>query len=437
MLAVAFATVADASAATEAAEWHHHHRHHRQHLRESWPEEHERPVRHRASLAGVTTESSTEVREALGEVAELIREDDQAVGDIAQKSKPVDPLAPLKAGLFPKAHPVVARAMSNMKGDLEDLKEKQFVTKNGRDAYQTTQAVTMARMVEGRNMKYEMQQKETKMKTLSRRLTTLEAESARVREEHDRIVVRLHSVMEPRISSMERRLRKKEDLLSKAEDRLRGWSNLKNKYKASALARLQDRDARLQQWEQSRQALEKAKADELTAHKAYEAMREDAGHEIEAFKYASTKADSAESQEQEAKDNRMHEEESVAKMRNVLKIEESRIDTSLVVGEERIQRRVARARAEEAKAESNLKDEKANFAAWQSQERQREMEASKVKAGFEKAAQAFADKRGEVLSKASDSAVHRETASSDYSESDDWAWDGENSDIDNLSIGAQ
>lgn len=391
-------------------------------------------MRHRASLAGMETESSTEVREALSEVAELIKEDDQATQDIAGQHKPVDPLGPLKAGLFPKAHPVVARAMSKMKGDLEDLKEKQTITKSGREAYQSNQAITMARMVEGRNMRYEMQQKETKMKTLAHRLKTLEAESARVREEHDRIVVRLHSVMGPRIAAMERRLHKREEALSKAEDRLHGWSNLKNKYKASALLRLQDRDARLQQWEESRKALAKAQAEELAAHKAYESMRESAGHEIEAFKYASTKEDSAESQEQEAKEDRMHEEESVAKMRNVLKIEESRIDTSLVVGEERISRRVALARAEEAKAEANLKDEKARFAAWQAQERHREEEAAKVKAGFEKAEKEFADKRGQVLEKASDSAVHRETASSDYSESDDWAWDGENSDIDNLSL---
>lgn len=391
------------------------------------------PRRHLMTLAGVESESSTEVREALGEVAELIREDEEAV-------PPVDSsITHIKADIhqmFPKAHPVVARAMGNMKDDLQDLKAKASSTKNGRDAYEKDQSITMAHMMDGRRMRYEMQKRETKMKFLAHRLQKLEDEQARVREEHDRVVVRLHSVMEPRIKAMERRLHGREDKLSKAEQRLQGWTNLKSKYKASALVRLQDRDARLQSWESSRAALEKAKVEEREAKKSYETMREDANHEIEAFKYASTKADSAEAQEEEAKEDQAHEVESVDKMRNVLKVEENRIDSSLVVGEERIARRVAQARAEKVQAEAKLKETKAQFVAWQAQERNREEQAAKVKESFETAAKAFAEKRDQVLQNASNTAVHRETASSDYSENDDWAWDGENGDIDTLSIGA-
>jgi len=445
-VAALLAALGPAAAATSEADGHHHH--HRRHHR-SWRggARHGSHLRHRASLASEESQvssraaSSAEVQEALRAVDELIAEEsrDSEAPQATQPAAAAEPATAAaapdpKAELFPKAHHLLSREMDGMSDSLRELKDKKSQTDEGHDKLETAQQEAMARMMQGNKMKHLMHQRETNMKVLERRLRRLEGENERIRAEHDRVVVRLHAVMGPRIKSMERRTHRRKVALAKADEGIKGWASLRDKYKASALLKMSERDGDLERWKEAQAAEAKAIEEERAAHDTFDEMKRATNHDVAAFQYANTKFDAWSSKGQERRERAEKEQASVQRMQHILKMEEKQLDASLSIGEERLQRRVAKAKAARDQAMAVLRATKARYAEWQSEERTREEQAAKLKAGFHVAEREFATKRAEVLQNASAAAFEREAATSDYSPGDDWAWES-NPEEDSVNVG--
>jgi len=199
---------------------------------------------------------------------------------------------------------------------------------------------------------------------------------------------------------------------------------MRRKLKAAAVAKLQERSHALEALRQTEDALKEAQREQEEALKGYKDARREASQEVEAFRDANTRYRAIGAKEKEEERFVDKEAASLGKMREILAMEERRIDAFLVAGQGRLEGKLRHVAAARDEAERSLAATKKRYSAWQAEARDWAEEAERRAATYKTSQQRYDTDRNRLLGAAEAKAARGLEGSSSLA-SEDWAWSGE------------
>jgi len=245
----------------------------------------------------------------------------------------------------------------------------------------------------------------------------LEGDRLRLDMTHRSLSSSLLRIMDPKIKYAISSRRKKLRKLSILESRDQEWTSKAEKFHASALAKLQERQKTKADLEAALVAEEKAHQERKAAEKRFGVVERDTTFNIEGYKYSATEERAAMSKKMRGKDEASQADASVKRLTRILSAEERRVDESMTVGKDRVQHKLRQLEEAQKKSKAKLTMLRREYAEWQGQQQAWATHLTAARHGTGMASQNFADAQEAVLTSARNQVI------SDSKQDIDWAWD--------------
>lgn len=325
--------------------------------------------------------------------------------------------------LFPQSHPIVQRALNGMEGELKLLRgEQDAFTKQSNEVKDNAQKAHDGIKV-GAAIHREIAAAKANMLAEENVVMRIESQQKRLKEEHDGIQAKLHKAMDPRIALRGVLVQRKKHDLEKTNKEVNRWDSLGEKQKVNALEMLRQRKAALGELQEAQEAMKVAAQKEEVAQSAYEESKKRVSESVEALNVFETRLRASKSVQVTQEEAVTQEEISLDRTQEILKVEVERLDHALSTGEERLDARMAKAKASAVKAESKFALAKTSYSTWEAEQKKLVDAAAKEVSQYEDQEKTFYHNRENVMKTASDKAGAQAAAQSDFDDSD-WAWSG-------------
>jgi len=325
------------------------------------------------------------------------------------------------AEAFPRVHPEVSKALSDMDSKVTELNGKGKTAKESMEVLTNARTEATSHLTDGVALQHTMARLQASIRAQDEKLRGLQAQEGRFKREHDVHYSRLRTMMDPQIFTVKQRLHRHLKSLVKKQQELKSWDEAAEKYKKVALETLRERHHMLQMYKQAEEALTKAKEDVETADKNYQAEKKQASQQVGAYKFAEAKFRAAEEKEKVMEESTGREKMSLKKLRLVFKAQKRQMEDSLALAHGELQKRLRKGRLIREEAIQELQHAQERYAAWQQEQRTLTQNTAEKKQQYETASKAYADERGQVIREAEQKAGSQATSDSDWAW-DDWAW---------------
>lgn len=334
--------------------------------------------------------------------------------DDADQAEKVAAKAAMNPMSLPGRHPSVEKALGNMGGDLEELKEKKMVAQETRGELEGTVSQAVSHMNDAMSIKHAIAAKEAQMRKAKNKLLNLEREARHNDETHKSLVTSLHRVLEPKLEFARERLQKKEMVLEREAKATKGWEEKKDVLHSNALERLKAKKAAHESLLQAEHAVAVAKEEQVRADKVDRYERQRTSQEVQSFRYADTRFKAEITHQKAAEEAAVAARASVQKLNNVLAVESEKVEESVEVNKNRIHHKMEEVEAGRQKNAEELASLEGRYREWQENQRQRAAEVVRKSHDTAIAAQAYANRQKQVLDSATTKVVHDAEAKSDW-----------------------
>lgn len=332
--------------------------------------------------------------------------------------------------VYPRTHPIVSHTLEHsMEDRIVNLNDRAEARKEAQQRLASASNEALARMNDAVALQRTIKMEEAEIRMQDSKLQGLEEEEASSKRRHDELIAKVRAIVEPRVLNMEERVEQRKEALEKAQADVKEWTNLIEKYKSSAVGRLEDRNHLKKQLQDAEDALDKAQQAEAYTTKMYQKAKNTASREVEIYKYAYAHFEAKRAHMEAQQDATNRETTSLEKMRSILKMQEHRIDSALDARKDHLQQEVRQTSQARDAAAHALQLEKKQFAGWKVAQRERVEDEAKKREEYEAANKAFTDERAQTLNNANAQAGRAAENSNDWAW-DDWAWDGSGGDPD-------
>lgn len=317
---------------------------------------------------------------------------------------------------LPGRHPAVEKELDEMAPQRRALKEKKMVEEKARGELQGSVTQAVRHMNDGMGIKQQMAKKEAQLRVEGEKIHMFEADTGRLEKTRQNLMESLHRIMDTKLAYARARFEKKEQVKQKDLEALDVWKNKKDQLKTSAIGFLKAKESSHASLLQAEEAVAEAQRRADIARKQYEYDRQMASREIQSFRYAETRYKAELTHEQSAEVSERAAKESVDKLTNILSDEERKVDETMTVKREHLQKRIEGFEKLREKSGKELEELEHQYSSWQEQQRSRAHEVAQQKQQTEVASQAFAEGQKEVLDTAQQKVVQ------EAEKGKDWAW---------------
>lgn len=326
--------------------------------------------------------------------------------------------------VYAQAHPLTSHALKTKMADrITEMKDQQELAEQDRKRLANARDDVIDHLEGGPAIRHEMGLEVAALHLQEKNLKQFGAERARTQSEHDRLVRKLKTIMDPRIDALTDRVKAQSKLEAASMKDAKAWLLQRTKYQKVASEKVRDRDSALSKLQAASQAEKEARLAEEQAKKDYEASRKDASKKVSEFHYIDTKYKTFASIEGQRKHDLQEEKRGLEKMRKIYRMEQKRIDESLVTEREQLHIRVRQAESAHSKAQRSLDRLKMKYKKWKAEQLEKSREVVRMKDLYDESQMDYASDRKDVLDAAAQKAgTHLERSSGWVN--NDWAWDG-------------
>jgi len=328
---------------------------------------------------------------------------------------------------FPRVHPEVSKALSDMDSKVSDLNGKGTTAKESMEVLTNARTEAIAHLTDGVALQHTMARLQARIRAQDDKLRGLQTQEGRFRREHDEHYARLRSMMDPQIFTIKERLHRHLRSLAKKQQELKSWDEAVEKYKKVALETLRERHHMLQMYKQAEEALTKAKNNVEMADKNYQEEKKLASQNVGAYKFSEAKFRASEEKEKVMEESASREKMSLKRLRIVFKAQKRQMEDSQAAAHGELQKRLRKGRLIREEAVKDLQHAQEQYAVWQQEQRTLAQNTADKKQQYETASKAYAEERGQVIQEAEHKAGSQATSDSDWAW-DDWAWTGDSHD---------
>jgi len=318
-------------------------------------------------------------------------------------------------------HPLVARALDNMDGDLKVLKREREDMDSAREDMSESKARALSHMNDAVSLQRELVRASNLAKGQERVQKKLEAEQSKLQSTHDGLYNKLDAIMSPKLAKAQQRVAKENEAVQQALVDQTKWDGKAKQYRATALEALKKKKEALKALKAADKALVQARKNREKAEIEYRKAKNGVNGKVEAFRFADTELRAAISKKAEREAMVKDATAAVDELQGIIDAETKRIDEALEVGKKRFNMRIQRTNAILSEAQNAERDLKARYGEWQGAQRERAKEAAATEEKYKEELKGYDDKRESIFDGALANAAHKAEAISDWAD-DDWAW---------------
>jgi len=322
-------------------------------------------------------------------------------------------------GLLPGLNPAVNMKLANMDQQMNELKDRQGAAVHVRENLEGDVKDAITHMNSVSVIKTGLARTEVAIRQEERQMKKLAEDKLHLDMTHHSLSSSLHHIMEPKISFAEKRLQKRRRKLHMLEAKEADWKKNEQKFHASSLAALDERDKSKASLEEALVAEEKAHQERMQAEKQFRAAKKSTNFNIQGYRYAEEENRGATRKEQRGAEEEREAKASVKRLNHIMHMEQKRVDESMAIGKDKVQGKMRKVEAAEKASNEKLANLKQEFAEWQDQQGVWANRIENLKHGTHLAAKDFADGQETILASARNAMIK------DAQDDSDWAWDGD------------
>jgi len=298
-------------------------------------------------------------------------------------------------------HPSVEKALDGMAGDLESLKESKLAAASVRGDLEGTVNDALHHMNDPYAMQRAIKKKEVQLRIDDGKVKALEKDAGRLRQTHDSLMTSLHRMLGPKVMFARQRLVKKEKFLHKEEEAARAWLAKKDQLKTSAMEVIKKRESSHQILLEAEAEMARAKKKEMVARMRYEHEITSTADKVQSYRYAETRYKAEVHHEHLARTAVEASRQSLHNLYSVEKVEQEKVDKSIVRRKEHLQRKMQTVEAARDKTSHELTDLAERYSSWEGKQRERTADVVKKSRETQEASRAYAARQQQVLDAAS------------------------------------
>jgi hypothetical protein len=316
-------------------------------------------------------------------------------------------------------HPAVAKKLKDMDTEVANLKSWHGASNEATSDLEGKVKSSMGHLNKVGAIRNQIAHMKVQIHTQELKLEQLKRDRERLDTTHHDLTFSLQHVMKTKIKFAQARLDRKKEDLEKMQAKAEEWKAKEEKFHASSLAMIEQRDKNQESLELAIANEEKAHRDRILAEKQLELTKKQTNFDVEGYKYTQVRAKAAMAKQKRDEEQVAESEASVTRLDRIFNLEQRRVDQSMAFGKDRVEGKIHRLESDQKKSDAELEDLMVRYKKWQDEnERMHEMVISSQQR-TSATAQSYDDVRKGVLQRA------HAKVTTDYEAGSDWAWEGD------------
>lgn len=305
---------------------------------------------------------------------------------------------------FGQVHPAVGKQLAEQADAISALREEQeraeelrgrFEDVAGEAQVRMGDSLEVQRVVDGLRAEYDKQ---------CAHATELQLRKSKLAKRHEKLVKRIHEIMEPRLIAAQTRLDSRRSELDQAAQLVQDRNVEREQRRVDLLEALTaEKEAKISLAQAEEVAAEAERARSAAAEKLRESKRGMSGKQ-EALRFARTRVEASLTQQRRSEERLLQANQSVENLQEILLLEEQKLEESFAHSLASLNDEAKAAKAHQDEAKANLDKEKEKYAEWQREQQRRLKEAAAHKAKYNEQQEEYMRRRDEIKRKAEERA---------------------------------